>query len=202
MIWRSGPKSILGVGPGLASKDFRGEIGKSASTHTEFSRLVAEHGTFGLSALLVLLFAAGRRANPCAPGSRESLRRRFDRVEFSLHAQRGHAFGRTLLYARFLVSSSSGRGKIRQKQNALSRRRLQKRNYALALRLPIKQARQSNGNSDLTLKTMKTPILLVGNFLSATDGNYNVCEDLAVQLATREWPIITTSNVAAGQLLP
>lgn len=56
-IWAENP--ILGVGPGLA-KGYRQEGNMSASTHTEFSRLVAEHGIFGLAALLVLLFAAGR----------------------------------------------------------------------------------------------------------------------------------------------
>ncbi len=41
---------------------------------------------------------------------------------------------------------------------------------------------------------MKQPILLVGNFLSSTSGNYNVCEDLAARLVLRGWPVITTSQ--------
>ncbi len=41
---------------------------------------------------------------------------------------------------------------------------------------------------------MKKPILLVGNFLSATNGNYNVCEDLATRLGLVGWPVITTSK--------
>ncbi|MGH9931111.1 MAG: glycosyltransferase family 4 protein [Pyrinomonadaceae bacterium] len=41
---------------------------------------------------------------------------------------------------------------------------------------------------------MKQPILLVGNFLSSTSGNYNVCEDLAARLALLGWPVITTSQ--------
>ena len=41
---------------------------------------------------------------------------------------------------------------------------------------------------------IKKPILLVGNFLSSTKGNYNVCEDLATRLALVGWPVITTSK--------
>ncbi len=41
---------------------------------------------------------------------------------------------------------------------------------------------------------MKKPVLLVGNFLSSTSGNYNVCEDLAARLTRLGWPVITTSQ--------
>lgn len=41
---------------------------------------------------------------------------------------------------------------------------------------------------------MKAPLLLVGNFLSSANGNYNVCEDLAGRLALLGWPVITTSQ--------
>lgn len=41
---------------------------------------------------------------------------------------------------------------------------------------------------------MKTPVLLVGSFLSATHGNHNVCEDLAARLTPLGWPVLTTSH--------
>lgn len=50
---------ILGVGPGLA-KEHRGEFGREAAAHTEFTRLLAEHGVFGLVALFVFAGAAAR----------------------------------------------------------------------------------------------------------------------------------------------
>ncbi len=58
---------IFGVGPGQTGK-FRTQAGNSntAHAHTEFSRLLAEHGLFGAAAILVLLliglqnFAAAR----------------------------------------------------------------------------------------------------------------------------------------------
>ena len=40
---------------------------------------------------------------------------------------------------------------------------------------------------------MKVPILIVGNFLSATRGVRSVCEELAIRLASRGWSVITTS---------
>ena len=54
-IWLDHP--ILGVGPGMA-KDIRAELGREASAHTEFSRLLSEHGLFGLAALFCFLLAA------------------------------------------------------------------------------------------------------------------------------------------------
>jgi O-Antigen ligase len=47
---------ILGVGPGLAPWYHAG-MGFKAMAHTEFTRLLAEHGIFGLAALLVFLTA-------------------------------------------------------------------------------------------------------------------------------------------------
>lgn len=50
---------VLGVGPGMAGKA-RGEAirdGKAqVANHTEFSRMLAEHGIYGLMALLILIF--------------------------------------------------------------------------------------------------------------------------------------------------
>ena len=50
-IWRQ--HLLDGVGPGRAVL-FRSEAGHGASAHTEFTRLVAEHGMLGLLALLLL----------------------------------------------------------------------------------------------------------------------------------------------------
>lgn len=50
---------ILGVGPGLGKLQ-RAALFRAASAHIEFSRLVAEHGTLGFVALLVLCAMAVR----------------------------------------------------------------------------------------------------------------------------------------------
>jgi hypothetical protein len=51
---------LLGVGPGMA-KSHRGELGLESSAHTEFTRLLAEHGVLGAMALI--LFGAGVVSN-------------------------------------------------------------------------------------------------------------------------------------------
>jgi O-antigen ligase len=51
-IWQE--NSLLGVGPGQA-KTAREELFESNAAHTEFSRLLAEHGVLGLGALMALL---------------------------------------------------------------------------------------------------------------------------------------------------
>ena len=56
-IWQDNP--TLGVGPGRAT-EHRAEMGFEVSAHTEFTRLLAEHGILGLVALLVFLAAIAR----------------------------------------------------------------------------------------------------------------------------------------------
>ena len=51
-VWAENP--IFGVGPGRATPY------RAYSAHTEFSRLLAEHGVFGLSALILLLIIAAQ----------------------------------------------------------------------------------------------------------------------------------------------
>ncbi|MEM1553186.1 MAG: O-antigen ligase family protein [Candidatus Bathyarchaeia archaeon] len=46
---------FLGVGPGMAFYHRRAVVGVRASAHTEITRLLAEHGLFGLVALFLLL---------------------------------------------------------------------------------------------------------------------------------------------------
>ena len=56
-LWKENP--VLGVGPGM-SKYYRASLlGMEVASHTEFTRLLSEHGTFGLLSLLVLLAIAG-----------------------------------------------------------------------------------------------------------------------------------------------
>jgi O-antigen ligase len=56
-LWKENP--VLGVGPGM-SKYYRASLlGMEVASHTEFTRLLSEHGTFGLLALLVLVAIAG-----------------------------------------------------------------------------------------------------------------------------------------------
>lgn len=57
-MWKDNP--VMGVGPGM-SKYYRADIlGLEVASHTEFTRLLSEHGTFGLMALLVLVGIAAR----------------------------------------------------------------------------------------------------------------------------------------------
>lgn len=54
-IWKKSP--IFGVGPGV-SMFHRSELLKWVAAHTEYSRLLAEHGLFGLVAILLLIAMA------------------------------------------------------------------------------------------------------------------------------------------------
>ncbi|MEX0878332.1 MAG: O-antigen ligase family protein [Thermoanaerobaculia bacterium] len=51
--WSENP--VLGSGPGLGAKN-RLKVFRSPTAHTEYSRLLAEHGILGLAALAMLLF--------------------------------------------------------------------------------------------------------------------------------------------------
>jgi O-antigen ligase len=51
---------LVGVGPGQASA-YRASTFEAVAAHTEFSRLLAEHGIFGLAALICLLLMAGQQ---------------------------------------------------------------------------------------------------------------------------------------------
>jgi O-antigen ligase len=51
---------VLGVGPGRAQA-IRGEMGHLSAAHTEYTRMLAEHGILGLISI-VLLFVMGMRA--------------------------------------------------------------------------------------------------------------------------------------------
>jgi len=54
-IWRRNP--VFGVGPGRAI-DYRAQMYEAITAHTEFTRMLSEHGTLGLGAILILLYAA------------------------------------------------------------------------------------------------------------------------------------------------
>lgn len=68
-IWAEHP--LLGVGPG-GVKSHRDADDEQSAGHTEFTRLLAEHGTFGLIALVLLCAMAAqvllRRADPVSRG--------------------------------------------------------------------------------------------------------------------------------------
>jgi O-antigen ligase len=67
-LWIDNP--VFGVGPGQAKVQRQG-LPYQAAAHTEFSRLLAEHGSFGLFAILVLLFVALQNyRNARTPGGR------------------------------------------------------------------------------------------------------------------------------------
>ena len=56
-LWKENP--VLGVGPGMSKYHRTSFLGMEVASHTEFTRLLSEHGTFGLLALLALLAIAG-----------------------------------------------------------------------------------------------------------------------------------------------
>lgn len=58
-VWAEHP--LLGVGPGN-SRAFRGETQGSGVAHTEYSRMLAEHGSLGAIALVMLLIMALKAA--------------------------------------------------------------------------------------------------------------------------------------------
>jgi hypothetical protein len=65
-IWGDHP--VLGVGPGMV-KIYRDEL--TGAGHTEFTRLVAEHGMFGFISLLILISMAIRTLlRPGSPSNR------------------------------------------------------------------------------------------------------------------------------------
>src|SRR5262249_29983765 len=56
-IWKAHP--LLGVGPGMAKGTRTQFVEKAAgSAHTEFSRLLSEHGALGFAALIILIWAS------------------------------------------------------------------------------------------------------------------------------------------------
>jgi hypothetical protein len=57
-IWFENP--VLGVGPGGAYRVRQSLFGHHTAAHTEFSRLLAEHGILGFLAILLLLVMAKR----------------------------------------------------------------------------------------------------------------------------------------------
>jgi O-antigen ligase len=59
-VWGEHP--LLGAGPGMA-REARALPRTLAASHTEYTRLLAEHGLFGLGALLLLVLMVARRAS-------------------------------------------------------------------------------------------------------------------------------------------
>lgn len=64
---------LLGIGPGKSKLEIAETRGKEIASHTEWSRLVAEHGTLGLVALLLLIFVPVAHALEVPPSSRSLL---------------------------------------------------------------------------------------------------------------------------------
>ena len=48
---------FMGVGVGRVKSVFKDELGESIASHNEVSRMLSEHGVFGILALLILIFA-------------------------------------------------------------------------------------------------------------------------------------------------
>jgi len=64
---------ILGIGPGKAKLETGETRGKEIAAHTEWSRMLAEHGVFGLMALLILIFVPLVHVLKVPPSSRPLL---------------------------------------------------------------------------------------------------------------------------------
>jgi O-antigen ligase len=65
---------ILGVGPGMA-EDYRKIIlTTGGAAHTEFTRLISEHGLFGITALLLLIIAGVRTTLGAKPPLAKAIR--------------------------------------------------------------------------------------------------------------------------------
>lgn len=56
---------VLGVGPGVATP-LRGELGHFGAAHTEYTRMLAEHGMLGAFAIFLLVVLAIRVAKACS----------------------------------------------------------------------------------------------------------------------------------------
>src|SRR5262249_53559813 len=67
-LWKEHP--LLGVGPGVG-KWLRDKSGSAA--HTEDSRLLSEHGLFGLAAMVILFVVLARQFREAAPMSHRAL---------------------------------------------------------------------------------------------------------------------------------
>jgi O-Antigen ligase len=57
-IWADNP--VFGIGTGLSTFGHAVHYGRFAATHNEFTRLLAEHGMFGLAAALLVFWMAAR----------------------------------------------------------------------------------------------------------------------------------------------
>ncbi len=68
--WSDHP--LFGVGPGQA-KTYRQDYRANTSAHTEFSRMLAEHGSFGLAAIFLLLLMAIQYIYRPRPGSNKAI---------------------------------------------------------------------------------------------------------------------------------
>ena len=52
-LWMEHP--VFGTGPGFAAAERSVELSDNVASHTEYSRMLAEHGVFGLFSLFVLI---------------------------------------------------------------------------------------------------------------------------------------------------
>jgi hypothetical protein len=57
VVWKE--NLVFGVGPGLSQAGHQRYLGKAIATHTEYTRLLAEHGMAGLLAILLMVIMLG-----------------------------------------------------------------------------------------------------------------------------------------------
>jgi hypothetical protein len=69
-IWSEHP--ILGTGPGRA-RQYRRLFHRGAAAHIEYTRMLAEHGLFGLASIAMLILLAIRNLRQAGPGVRRAV---------------------------------------------------------------------------------------------------------------------------------
>jgi hypothetical protein len=118
-LWLDNP--ALGVGPGLSSVGRILSLGKEIAAHTEYSRMLAEHGTAGLLALFILLLMSIRaymRAPSVEAQTWVAALLAWPLMEMSHAAMRVVAI--SFLFGLALVTWDSGRGTSQTPANGRS----------------------------------------------------------------------------------
>ncbi|MEI8039979.1 MAG: O-antigen ligase family protein, partial [Verrucomicrobiota bacterium] len=115
-VWRENP--VLGAGPGMSSY-YRYEVGDVHAAHTEYTRLLAEHGLLGAAALLLLLLMTGqaflRARGPWAKAIVAALAVwAFLFMAVSAMRLAAPAFLLGLIHARFLADPAAARPVLRR----------------------------------------------------------------------------------------
>ena len=162
-VWYANP--VLGVGPGISKTERI--FGFGFASHTEYTRVLAEHGSAGLLSLLVLFWMAARaylRAPNVEAQTWIAALMAWPLLEMTHAAMRVVAIS-------FLFGLALVNWEIRVAACRISRK-----------------------------PTLKSGILLVGNFLSGHGYTRQFIEDLADHMENAGWSVICTSKILTRPL--